>query len=642
MSTIRKISTAAAVALLGAMTVQGPSTASRSAESATWIVQAGSSAAAIRMLARVDAQPEQELAIIRAASAQLTPAQVARLRQEPAVRLYADRMVKASGLLGSLTTTLKDTTNTANSTVAGSVVGNLTTTVSTQVLAPVLSTPLASSVTSPLVSSSSSRVALQDGKGVAALGATYETNYPRLIDADDLQNEVANRAPVTIAMLDTGLWQDIAQNYGGRVLASIDVVNGGRGAVRDDPYGHGTHITAVAAGGALNLAGRYQGIAPQSNLVIVRAFDQRGAARYTDVIAGLNWVVANKARYNIRVLNLSFGASPQSFYWDDPLNQAVMAAWRAGIVVVTAAGNEGPLPMTVDVPGNVPYVITVGALTDNYTPYDGRDDRLASFSGVGPTYEGFVKPEVVAPGGHIAASMSSSSYLANLDRGSMQLGQQLFTMSGTSQAAAVTSGVVALMLQREPGLTPDDVKCRLIATARPALRTNGTLGYSVLQQGAGLINALDASYSRASHCANLGLDIDADLNGSAHFGGPANRDDDGNYYVMDMTGSAWADPLIGDGYAWSRAYPWGEGFSWSSGYAWSRGLCLESRLRLEQGLCLESWLRLEQGATRGAATRIGGPHRRRRLRMPRRRRSRPGCPTSSHSVTAVSSAPARR
>src|SRR3569832_898880 len=125
-----------------------------------------------------------------------------------------------------------------------------------------------------------------------------------------------------------------------------------------------------------------------------------------------------------------------------------MSAWCVGIVVVAAAGNEGPNPMTIDVPGNVPYVITVGALTDNYTPYDGTDDKLASFSGTGPTYEGFVKPEVVAPGGHIAASMSSSSYLANIDPNSMALTQQLFTMSGTSQAAAVTTGVVALLLLR--------------------------------------------------------------------------------------------------------------------------------------------------------------------------------------------------
>ena len=88
------------------------------------------------------------------------------------------------------------------------------------------------------------------------------------------------------------------------------------------------------------------------------------------------------------MLNLSFSATPQSHYWDDPLNQAVMAAWQAGIVVVASAGNSGPDPMTVGVPGNVPYIITVGAMTDNYTPYEPADDRLASFSSAGPTFEG--------------------------------------------------------------------------------------------------------------------------------------------------------------------------------------------------------------------------------------------------------------
>jgi subtilisin family serine protease len=244
--------------------------------------------------------------------------------------------------------------------------------------------------------------------------------------------------------------------------------------------------------------------------------------------------------------------------------------------VVASAGNEGPDPMTIDVPGNVPYVITVGALTDSKTPYNGSDDRLASFSSTGPTYEGFVKPEMVAPGGHIAASMSSSSYLANIDPDSMHVAQQLFTMSGTSQAAAVTTGVVALLLQDDPTLTPNMVKCRLLASTRPAITSTGKLAYSVFQQGAGLINALAAVNSSATDCANRGLDINADLAGTAHFGGPANMDRNGNYYVMDMAGSTWGAPLGADGYTWSRGYTWGgyawsDGYTWSKGYTWSRG-----------------------------------------------------------------------
>ncbi|MGH2930336.1 MAG: S8 family peptidase, partial [Solirubrobacteraceae bacterium] len=338
-----------------------------------------------------------------------------------------------------------------------------------------------------------------------------------LVGADTLQQAGITGKGVTIAVLDSGLWQDPLQNYGSRILATRDFTDGGSGPVTGDPYGHGTHVTSIAAGGAQNIAGQYLSIAPQANLVIVRALDGDGAGSYSDIIAGINWIVANRSKYNIRVLNLSLGATPQSYYWDDPLDQAVMAAWRAGIVVVAAAGNDGPSPMTVDVPGNVPYVITAGALTDNYQPYNTSDWRLASFSSAGPTYEGFVKPEVVAPGGHMVGSMASGSYLANIDPNSMSIVEQLFTMSGTSQAAAVTSGVVALMLQEDPSLTPDNVKCRLMESARPAVTSSATLAYSVFQQGAGLINAVAAVNSSAVDCANVGLNISADLAGTEHF-----------------------------------------------------------------------------------------------------------------------------
>ena len=338
-----------------------------------------------------------------------------------------------------------------------------------------------------------------------------------------------------------------------------------------DPYGHGTHVTSIAAGDALTKGGDTLGIAPDASLVIVRAFDEQGMGSYTDVIAGINWIVANRVKYKIRVLNLSFGAPPQSNYWDDPLNQAVMAAWKAGIVVVAAAGNEGPDPMTIGVPGNVPYVVTAGALTDNYTPYNSSDDRLASFSSTGPTLEGFVKPDIVAPGGHMVASMSYQSYLANIDPGSMKKDQSLFTMSGTSQAAAVTSGVVALMLQANPTLTPDTVKCRLLASASPAVKAGGKLAYSVFQQGAGLVNAVAAVRSPRMGCANQGLNIAADLAGTTHFGGPANQDADGNYYIMDMEGSEWGNALSGDGYTWSQGYTWTKGYTWTNGYTWTRG-----------------------------------------------------------------------
>ena len=377
-----------------------PSTAA--AGSARFLVQAPSAAIARKDVASVGGSALQNLGIVNAVAARLNPWQADRLRALPGVHVYQDRALSMrSGLLSSLTSTLTGVVDT--------------------VVVTVNKVPLVSPVvTTPVVALTTGNSVPQDGTGENTPTLLYQTNYPTLVSADTLQQAGITGRGVTIAVLDSGLWQALDQNYGGRVLATIDVTNGGSGPVMGDPYGHGTHITSIAAGGAVNLSGNYLSIAPQANLVIVRAFNGEGAGRYIDVISGLNWIVAQqRAKYNIRVVNLSFGAPPESYYWDDPLNQAVMAAWQAGIVVVVAAGNEGPAPMTIDVPGNVPYVITTGALTDNYTPYNLADDRLASFSSAGPTYEGFVKPEVISPGGHMVASMSSQSYLANIDPGSM-------------------------------------------------------------------------------------------------------------------------------------------------------------------------------------------------------------------------------
>ena len=180
----------------------------------------------------------------------------------------------------------------------------------------------------------------------------------------------------------------------------------------DDRNGHGTHVSSIIASSAIASTGRYQGVAPGVNLVSVRVLNSEGAGRYFDVIRGIQWVVNQRRIYGIRVLNLSLSAPVQSHYWDDPLNQAVMAAWGSGIVVVVAAGNAGPAPMTIGVPGNDPYVITVGAVTDSYHPFEPSEYRLASFSSAGPTYEGFVKPEVVAMGGHVRAYAPDDGTLA--------------------------------------------------------------------------------------------------------------------------------------------------------------------------------------------------------------------------------------
>ncbi|MEO1036962.1 MAG: S8 family peptidase [Pseudomonadota bacterium] len=388
--------------------------------------------------------------------------------------------------------------------------------------------------------------------------------HPALINAPDVHMKGINGAGITVAVIDTGLWweADTLLSKGAQVRVDFTGQD-----LDDDPNGHGTHVANIIASDRLASNWVSEGIAPWANLAILRAFDAYGRATYADVIRAIEFAIVNKDNYNIRVLNMSFSAPPQSYYWEDPLNQAVMAAWKAGIVVVASAGNDGPDPMTIGVPGNVPYIITVGAMTDAYTDVDGTDDRLASFSSVGPTYEGFIKPEVVAPGGHIVSTMPFDSYISMNHPDSMLDNERHFQMSGTSQAAAVVSGIVALMLDADPALTPDDVKCRLLASSRPAVDADGTLAYSVFQQGAGLVNALAAVDSSAVGCANEGLNIDADLAGETHFAGPARVDDQGNYYIADNEGEA----IDSDGYAWSRSYVWGRGFAFSDSYVWGRG-----------------------------------------------------------------------
>ena len=244
-------------------------------------------------------------------------------------------------------------------------------------------------------------------------------------------------------------------------------------------------MTSVIASSGVATTGRYQGVAPGVNLVSVRALDSNGQGLYSDVISAVQWVINQRLRYGIRVLNLSLGSPPSGPYWQDPLNQAVMAAWASGIVVVTAAGNRGPDALSINAPGNVPYVITVGAVTDNYYPLQPSQYRLASFSSAGPTFEGFVKPDVLGMGGHIMAYAPNNGTLAQEYPSWFTEPYSDMTMSGTSQASAVVSGVVALMLQVNPQLTPDQVKCHLMSGAHPAVNSRRQSGVQRFPAGCG-------------------------------------------------------------------------------------------------------------------------------------------------------------
>jgi serine protease AprX len=210
-------------------------------------------------------------------------------------------------------------------------------------------------------------------------------------------------AGVSVAILDSGI--SVVPELRGKVLASVDFTE--EQANGQDKFGHGTHVAGIVAAHGNAADADSVGVAPGAMLINVRVLDSRGEGRASDVIAAIDWVIANRFKYNIRVINLSLGAPVMQSWRLDPLCQAVERAFRAGIVVVAAAGNQGKtadgktLFGGIVSPGNSPYAITVGALNTKQTPWR-SDDVLATYSSRGPTrFDHVIKPDLIAPGNRI-------------------------------------------------------------------------------------------------------------------------------------------------------------------------------------------------------------------------------------------------
>jgi len=272
---------------------------------------------------------------------------------------------------------------------------------------------------------------------------------------------------VTVGVIDTGVAGGISDfatsgtDATSRVVASV--VTNPDATTATDRYGHGTHVAGIIAGSTQGLsatdplANRYNGTAPTAKLVSLKASDDHGNAYVSDVIAALQFVVDHGADYGIRVVNLSLGASLALPYQLDPLDAAVEATWAQGVVVVVAAGNRGTDADAVSyAPANDPYVITVGAVDDHGTK-DTTDDTLAPWSSRGVTQDGFVKPDLVAPGAHIVAPLAPDSDFPSLCAECVVDGRY-FSVSGTSMAAPVVAGIAANILSAHPEWTPDQVK----------------------------------------------------------------------------------------------------------------------------------------------------------------------------------------
>lgn len=336
------------------------------------------------------------------------------------------------------------------------------------------------------------------------------TVYPLAVEAADLWSAGNRGQGIGVAILDSGVDQHVdygAVEEGGRrsgrnrLVARVAAAVTSAGPPADD-YGHGTWVAGIVGGSGVTKSGarsgrngKYVGVAPDANLIGVKVSNRDGVSRVSDVVAGIEWVVDNKDRYNIKVLNLSMSQTVPESYRTSLLNAAVELAWLKGIVVVVSAGNLGP-DSALFPPANDPYAIVVGATDDAGTPPTG-DDRLAWFSSYGRTQDGFAKPDLVAPGRRIVSTLNSQRSTLARQFPDRITGGDYIRLSGTSASAPMVSGVAALVLQARPGLQPGQVKWLLRRTAQ-ALPGAGT--------GAGYPKAAQAvRYAGSLGDSNRGL-----------------------------------------------------------------------------------------------------------------------------------------
>jgi serine protease AprX len=232
-----------------------------------------------------------------------------------------------------------------------------------------------------------------------------------------------------------------------------------------DEYGHGTHIAGIIGGHGGASDGLYSGVAPKVSLFNLKIMGDDGLSTESDTVEAMQWVLENKDAYNIRVVNLSIQSTLEQSYHTSEVDAAAEILWFNGVVVVAASGNTGKVDVDpiLTAPANDPFIITVGAVDEKNNPYR-ANDRVTSFSASGMTPEGFPKPELLAPGQDIISVLSSSSDWRFDHPDRVILDGEYIRLSGTSMSAPMVTGAVALLLESEPDLTPDQIKYRLMQT----------------------------------------------------------------------------------------------------------------------------------------------------------------------------------
>ena len=316
-------------------------------------------------------------------------------------------------------------------------------------------------------------------------------------------------AGVGVAVVDSGIYPSPV--FQSRIVAFYDFSTGKAVAKNPyDDYGHGTHVAGLIGGSADPSNGTYGGVAPGVRLIGLKVLDGKGGGYTSAVINAVEFAVKNRQSLGIHIINLSLGHPIYERAATDPLVKAVEQAVRNDLIVVVSAGNYGTSSETGQIayggitsPGNAPSALTIGAV-DTKDSITRGDDLVAPYSSRGPTwYDGFAKPDVVAPGHSLTAAASPASYLWQTYpalRATPAGADNYMRLSGTSMAAAVATGVVALVLEAQrtanvtaaSALTPNTLKAVLQFTALPVANSSDPEAINEVVQGAGSVNAAGA------------------------------------------------------------------------------------------------------------------------------------------------------
>jgi len=350
----------------------------------------------------------------------------------------------------------------------------------------------------------------------ADVGSLFNTT--KLVGAQRAWSLGATGKGVGVALIDTGVAPVQGLNGSGKVVNGPDLSFDSQVSqlTYNDEYGHGTHLAGIIGGNDLmnpvgavssdasvstssvsSTVNKYTGntnafigVAPDSRIVNMKVGDENGVTDVSQVIAAIDWVVqhASDPKLNIKVINLSYGTMSGQAYTMDPLAYAAEVAWQHGIVVVTAAGNQGSSSNGLTDPAYDPYVIAVGA-ADTQGTLNKALHTVASFSSVG---DGTRNPDLIAPGVHVESLRDPGSNIDQMFGATATVGTRFFLGSGTSQATAVVSGAVADYLSLNSWASPSQVKAALTQSATQLPNEPSTA------QGAGELNVAAAINSGSS------------------------------------------------------------------------------------------------------------------------------------------------